>query len=593
MPRVSVIVPVYNVEIYLSKCLDSLISQTLEDIEIICVNDASLDSSLEILKDYASKDSRIKIISLPKNQGLGHARNIGIESAVGEYIGFVDSDDWVDVDFYEKLYNSILKNNVDVACATIIRKRETYSKYRVFYNNEKIYETLEDKINALNIPKCSYVWNKLYRTEKIKDIKFREEIYFEDVYWSLELLKKIDKIVTVPNTNYYYRVRENSIVKRVKSSKRQQDFYNSQCFLADYYQNNGLKLPLKYKNITKNIKYFWNIPILKTKECGNIESFWLFSVFPIWFKFPKFLSFKFMDSHYFINLFGITIRLKSKSRSNLKYRKIKEYGLNTNSRSRKITVSLTSFPQRINYVHYTIESLLTQSVKPDKLYLWLAKEQFPNLESDLPENLLNLKKFGLTINWCEDIRSYKKLVPSLVECPEDIIITFDDDIYYDKDTIKNLYEAYLANPQCISSHRGYRVKFCKDRLLSFFRSNEMIWNWQKYKNPSLYNTIIGCGGVLYPPNSLYKDVVNSDKFLDILPTQDDIWFWAMAVLQGTKIQVVDGFSKSLEIVPSTQNCTLCKINTKKGDGLSGNQSISRILKCYPEILNILEEVKEC
>lgn len=119
-PKVSVIVPVYNVEKYLEKCLETLISQTLKDIEIICINDGSKDSSLNILKKYALNDERIKIID-KHNEGLSAARNDGLNAATGEYIGYVDSDDWVDLNFYEKLYNAAKKYNAEAACANIIR----------------------------------------------------------------------------------------------------------------------------------------------------------------------------------------------------------------------------------------------------------------------------------------------------------------------------------------------------------------------------------------------------------------------------------------------------------------------------------------
>ena len=100
-PKVSIIIPVYNVEQYLPKCLDSIINQTLKDIEIICINDGSIDNSLSILKEYASKDDRIIIID-KENEGQGIARNLGIKKAKGKYIGFVDPDDWVDIQMFEK-----------------------------------------------------------------------------------------------------------------------------------------------------------------------------------------------------------------------------------------------------------------------------------------------------------------------------------------------------------------------------------------------------------------------------------------------------------------------------------------------------------
>ena len=109
IPKISVIVPVYNVEKYLSECLDSIINQTLKDIEVICVNDGSTDSSLSILQDYASKDDRIKIID-KKNEGLGYTRKVGLDNAIGDYILFCDSDDkYISDDVFEKLYNEIKK----------------------------------------------------------------------------------------------------------------------------------------------------------------------------------------------------------------------------------------------------------------------------------------------------------------------------------------------------------------------------------------------------------------------------------------------------------------------------------------------------
>ncbi len=112
---VSVIIPVYNTEKYLRKCLDSVCNQTLKDIEIICVNDCSSDDSLAILQEYASQDNRIKIINFTQNKGVAIARNTAIDEAKGEYIGFVDSDDYIDLDFYEKLYNKAVETGAEVA----------------------------------------------------------------------------------------------------------------------------------------------------------------------------------------------------------------------------------------------------------------------------------------------------------------------------------------------------------------------------------------------------------------------------------------------------------------------------------------------
>ena len=125
MEKVSIIVPVYNVEKYLECCLESLINQTLKDIEIICVNDGSTDNSGKILENYAAKDNRIKVIH-QVNGGQAAARNNGLNAVNGKYINFIDSDDWVDLDFIEKLYDAAERNSADIAVASIIRKKKSY-----------------------------------------------------------------------------------------------------------------------------------------------------------------------------------------------------------------------------------------------------------------------------------------------------------------------------------------------------------------------------------------------------------------------------------------------------------------------------------
>ena len=121
-------------------------------------------------------------------------------------------------------------------------------------------------------------------------------------------------------------------------------------------------------------------------------------------------------------------------------------GVNEKYDKTPLIVSLTSYPKRIHEISTTIESLLMQKKKPNKLILWLADEQFPNKEKDLPENIIVLKKYGLEINWCKDYRSYKKLIPTLATYPDAIIITTDDDMYYSRKMVSRLYDAYEKAP---------------------------------------------------------------------------------------------------------------------------------------------------
>lgn len=205
MPKVSVIIPVYNTEKYLEKCLDSVCNQTLSDIEIICVNDCSTDGSLDILKKYAQKDNRIKIIDFKKNKGAAIARNTGIDTASSEYIGFVDSDDYIDLDFYEKLFKEGCRIGADAVKGSM---RCINSDKEIGYDR-----------NSLIKQNHAYFYDSfttaIYKTSFIKNnnILFPINVnYFEDPYFSILAGLKYKEVSVVDSANYYYVNRLNSLV---------------------------------------------------------------------------------------------------------------------------------------------------------------------------------------------------------------------------------------------------------------------------------------------------------------------------------------------------------------------------------------------
>lgn len=299
----------------------------------------------------------------------------------------------------------------------------------------------------------------------------------------------------------------------------------------------------------------------------------------------KFFETKDIDAHYIFYLLGRPI-LKAKHKvKNPDARKVRECGLDAETRNHRIIASLTSFPARIDRVHIAIENLLTQTVKPDKLILWLATDEFPNQEKDLPENLLRLRDYGLTIGWCEYMRSFQKLVPTLREYPDDIIITFDDDFYYPNNMIEDLYFAYLKNPKYIYSNRTWRG-YLKEGVFQQVSNNVMFIT--KYPEPSYYNLLMGYGGVLYPPHSLSEEVFNVQKFKELIPTHDDVWFWAMSVLGKTKTCQLKGYDLSICTIKNTQQFGLCNINKKDSEGIDANDGFNKLIKEYPEILEILK-----
>ncbi|WP_372518627.1 glycosyltransferase family 2 protein [Candidatus Ruminimicrobiellum ovillum] len=208
--KVSVIIPVYNVENYLRQCLDSIVGQTFKDFEIIVVNDCSTDNSGSILEEYAKKDDRFIIINLSENKGQGNARNQGLNIAKGKYITFIDSDDWVAPDYIELLYNEINENNLDVVCASAflydnITKKITDRKEASadFLNNIK-------KERLLVLDKDSFVvtvWAKIYGKNFLNDneIRFRLDNYHEDNLFIFETIINTNKIKFTDNKIYFYR----------------------------------------------------------------------------------------------------------------------------------------------------------------------------------------------------------------------------------------------------------------------------------------------------------------------------------------------------------------------------------------------------
>lgn len=211
---ISIIVPVYNVENYLRKCVDSIICQTYKRIEIILVDDGSTDSSGAICDNYLERDDRI-VVYHKKNGGLSSARNYGIERAHGKYIGFVDSDDYIDYDMYELLFNLIRDNNADLSmCRNIDVYNDTYKKDNkgdsclVVDSEDAIKYVLEAEIASVSAV------NKLYKRELFDNIKYPENKIFEDAFVIVELLDCCETVVITTQQKYYYVHRTDSITTK-------------------------------------------------------------------------------------------------------------------------------------------------------------------------------------------------------------------------------------------------------------------------------------------------------------------------------------------------------------------------------------------
>ncbi len=299
MPEISVIVPVYNVEKYLSQCLESIINQTFSDIEIICVNDGSTDNSRQILEEYKLKDSRI-IIEDKANGGLSSARNAGLKAAKGRVISFVDSDDWIAPDMLEKLYNDMVFYNTDISiCAVHLYDEisKTVDDDDGYYNLSKFNRTFDNRAFSYRDTKpfltdiCVMAWNKLYRKSLIDKVnaKFPDGLIFEDGPFFYDLFFNTDRVSVVRDFLYYYRInRKGSIVQN--GGENLFDIIDIVNLMCDKAKNTSVWNDIKYdffKRKADDIIYRYNLiednlkprfsKLLKEKSCLSDENIFDFA----------------------------------------------------------------------------------------------------------------------------------------------------------------------------------------------------------------------------------------------------------------------------------------------------------------------------
>jgi hypothetical protein len=239
------------------------------------------------------------------------------------------------------------------------------------------------------------------------------------------------------------------------------------------------------------------------------------------------------------------------------------------SAHKDIFVSLTSHPPRFCTLHLTLKSLLIQSVRPKELILWIVHDDMKLL----PRKVIALKRYGLIIKGCEDLKSYTKLIPFLWENRDATVVIADDDIYYWRDWLKELVQAQGPGKAEIICHRMHRIKLSPEGVPLPYKA----WEYESVATePSVLNFPTGVLGVLYPPNILHATVLDMQTALDLCPSGDDIWFYWMARLGNASIRRVDKIS-SLYCWRSSQAVALAFKNT--GEGFNDVQ-ITNMIKRY-------------
>lgn len=211
---ISVVIPIFNISQYLSQCMDSVLAQSYEDLDIILVDDGSTDDCPRMCDGYKEQDVRVKVIH-KENGGLSDARNVGMKIAAGEWIYFVDSDDWVDRNAIQQLYNFAVENHCDVVQGGLYYAYQDHLLYRKASKKEQRRTVLErnDAMQELiiNDRVKNFAWGKLYKKELIKDLEFPVGKYFEDSFWQHKVMDRVERYGIIDEPLYYYRQRQDSI----------------------------------------------------------------------------------------------------------------------------------------------------------------------------------------------------------------------------------------------------------------------------------------------------------------------------------------------------------------------------------------------
>lgn len=564
-PLVSVIIPVYNTQRYLEEAVSSILNQKYKNLEVICVDDESTDSSPAILAGFAKKDSRVRVFRKKNGGGGSSARNFGLDRATGEYLYFFDSDDVASPSLIQKAVGRAVETGADVVAFngfTFKNDDLSAKQFKDGYNRAVLNNIKTDTFSYRDFPArilelVNIVpWNKIVRRSLVADnsIRFDELSSTDDLTFSVLCMAYADKVAVVDDRLIYYRLgHSGTITSTMKNKlfnvKKALESAESQLRRLPYYDEIALSAANLYINnysfIFANYTYDF-----ESEQCRE---------------YYEFIHERFLQP----DLCNIEKKQLNNAYTYAAYTAVKShtYEQMLALRSRDITVSLTTYPGRIAYVHSVIENIARQTMKPARVLLWLAREQFPGGEESLPQSLLDCKSRGeVQIKWCaDDLRSHKKYYYTMLEYPEDLIITVDDDLIYPDDMIHKLYQSYLAYPGCISAMRTHIVGVDRDsrtildysRWIKEFDRDILVPSTQLFATTG--------AGTLFPPHVLDERVFDKENIKNLCPLADDIWINLMALAKGTETVCVTGSFHLNYCAPQEDSLFWVNVNANKNE----------------------------
>ncbi|MCD7754497.1 MAG: glycosyltransferase [Clostridiales bacterium] len=557
-PVVSVIIPVCNVEKYLRQSLDCILGQTLTDFEVICVDDGSTDQSPAILEEYAQKDTRMKVLR-QENRGAGAARNLGFSHATGTYAYFFDADDLCSPELLEKTVARAEETKADIVAFDFIRFHEDGTvENRVGIHADWLppetevfsYRDCPDRIMSVINPTP---WNKLCRTAFLREhqLKYEEISSSNDIAFSAVSAASAERISFLKEELFQYRVGHANTISSTKSTK----LYN---VLTAVTSATAQVQALPYYDKIKKAAFRFAIDNYIFALEHNVTD-WSSDICRMYY---TEIHQYFLQSE-FDNLQEGDLHNPELYQSFCIVRK-QDYESIMALRTRKLIVSFTSFPPRIAGLSSVLESIYNQSRPADRVILWLAEEQFPQREAELPEELLAFVQAGkLELRWCpEDLKPHKKYFYAMQENPDDIIVTIDDDILYPPNMLRTLYRSYLRYPNAVSTMRANLIVLNEEGTVLPYR----YWGKEADCNlnePFMSLLATGVGGVLYPPHLLPEALFDEQAIQDTCLMADDLWLKTMELLRDVPVVAAAKF-QPLKYVPGSQAVALHHSNVDKG-----------------------------
>ena len=284
MIKVSVVVPCYNAEALVEASFQTLLAQTLQEMEFIYVDDGSTDGTPQLLDSFAERDPRVRVVHQP-NMRLGAARNTGIRHAQGEYVGFLDSDDVLSPNFYKALYEAAKRHEADIAWTGLMKR--IYGRDVRWIQNfaeEREVNDLQERFDMLGFN--YYVVSKVSRREFLLDnqLCLPERVLYEDAQFTAKANLAAKMLVTVPGEAYYYIYNPKSIVNRRQTREAQIDRYNMIKGVVEMLKANNLRVPKRWQRLRKWSYYIGPICLYKVRDCGWADVYSLFDILPFWFK---------------------------------------------------------------------------------------------------------------------------------------------------------------------------------------------------------------------------------------------------------------------------------------------------------------------